>query len=314
MFGYEPEGWRIDQVENRTALRSPAALSQAARAGQILEGRVILCDNDHNLVVDLGCMQGIIPREEGALGIREGTVRDIALLSRVNKPVCFYITGFSEDGKKTVALLSRRAAQESCWRDYLSKLSPGDVLDARITHLEPFGAFADIGCGIVALMPIDTISISRIDHPRERFTTGMDIRAVVRNIEGRRITLSQKELLGTWKENASHFHSGETVGGIIRSIEPYGIFVELTPNLAGLAECRENVTTGQQASVYIKSILPARMKVKLVIIDTFDRNCKPHSPHYYFTGSHMDRFLYSPQESSKIIETVFTPQEPKNSR
>ncbi|QNO16852.1 S1 RNA-binding domain-containing protein [Caproicibacterium amylolyticum] len=310
MFGYEPEGWRIDKTENRAALRSPAALAQAARAGQILEGRAVLCDSGHNLIVDLGCMQGVIPREEGAMGIREGTVRDIALLSRVNRPVCFYITGFSEESGRTTALLSRRAAQESCWRDCLSKLLPGDVLDARVTHLEPFGAFMDIGCGIVALMPIDAISVSRIDHPRERFTTGMDIRTVVRSIEGRRITLSQRELLGTWEENAAHFHSGETVGGIVRSIEPYGIFVELTPNLAGLAECRESVTTGQQASVYIKSVLPARMKVKLVIIDTFDLKCKPEPPHYYFTGEHMDHFLYSPPESSKVIETVFTEQKP----
>ena len=35
--------------------------------------------------------------------------------------------------------------------------------------------------------------------------------------------------------------TGETVGGIVRSIEPYGIFIELAPNLAGLAEPRENV-------------------------------------------------------------------------
>ncbi|MCH3971601.1 MAG: S1 RNA-binding domain-containing protein [Oscillospiraceae bacterium] len=306
MFGYEPEGWRINRAENRAAQRSAAALQQAARSQQILEARAVLCDSRHNLVVDLGCMQGIIPREEGAIGIREGTVRDIALLSRVNRPVCFFVTGFSGEGSTATAVLSRRAAQEACWQNYLSHLSPGDVLDARITHLEPFGAFADIGCGVVALMPIDAISVSRIDHPRERFATGMDIRAVVRSREDRRITLTQRELLGTWAENAARFHSGETVGGIIRSVEPYGIFVELAPNLAGLAECRENVVSGQQASVYIKSILPARMKVKLVIIDTFEGKQKPQAPHYYFSGNHIDRFLYSPPECSKKIETIFT--------
>ena len=34
-----------------------------------------------------------------------------------------------------------------------------------------------------------------------------------------------------------------TVAGIVRSVEPYGVFVELTPNLAGLAELRGNVGT-----------------------------------------------------------------------
>lgn len=97
------------------------------------------------------------------------------------------------------------AKPERCVEDYLSHLRPGDVIPARITHLEPFGAFADIGCGVVSLLPIDSISVSRIDHPRERFSVGMDIRAIVKSTENRRITLSHKELLGTWEENASAF-------------------------------------------------------------------------------------------------------------
>ncbi len=308
MVSYEPEGWRIDRAENRAALASPASLAKAARTQQILEAKALVCDSHHDLLVDLGCMKGVIPREEGALGIREGTARDIALLSRVNRPVCFVVTGFQTDNAgRPVALLSRRAAQERCRQERLSTLVPGDVLDARITHLEPFGAFADIGCGVVALMPIDAISVSRIHHPRARFSVGMDIRAVVRSLDNGRITLSQRELLGTWEENAARFHSGETVAGIVRSIEPYGIFIELTPNLAGLAERKEGVLPGQQASVFIKSILPERMKVKLVIIDTFHISETPSPLHYFFTGDHMDRFLYSPPSCSKVIETIFTP-------
>ena len=308
MVSYEPEGWRIDRAENRAALASPASLAKAARTQQILEAKALVCDSHHDLLVDLGCMKGVIPREEGAIGIREGTARDIALLSRVNRPVCFVVTGFQTDNAgRPVALLSRRAAQERCRQERLSTLVPGDVLDARITHLEPFGAFADIGCGVVALMPIDAISVSRIHHPRARFSVGMDIRAVVRSLDNGRITLSQRELLGTWEENAARFHSGETVAGIVRSIEPYGIFIELTPNLAGLAERKEGILPGQQASVFIKSILPERMKVKLVIIDTFHISETPSPLHYFFTGDHMDRFLYSPPSCSKVIETIFTP-------
>ena len=161
--------------------------------------------------------------------------------------------------------------------------------------MEPFGAFADIGCGIVSLLPIDAISISRIDHPRERFEVGMNIRAVIKSIENGRITLSHKELLGTWEENRNRFQVGETVAGIIRSVEPYGVFVELTPNLAGLAEAKEGVEAGQQASVFIKNIIPSRMKVKLIIIDTFDYTYRPPMPEYFFTGDHMDSFSLFPR-------------------
>lgn len=304
---FYPEGHLLDTFENRAATQSPASLAEAMRDGKILEAKAIMCDSKHNLIVDFKFMRGVIPREEGAIGIRDGSVRDIAILSRVNRPVCFLVQDFIRDeyGRIT-ALLSRRAAQEKCREEFICSLMPGDVLDARITHIEPFGVFADIGCGIVSLLPIDSISVSRIEHPRERFLVGMDIRALVKCRDRSRVTLSHKELLGTWKENAARFRPGETVGGIIRSIESYGVFVELTPNLAGLAELKENVFPGQQASVFIKSILPARMKVKLIIIETFDgERRKPAPPTYFFQGDHMDEFVYSPVPCEKHIVTHF---------
>ena len=303
---FKPEGWRIGTPENKAALQNITTLMEACNDGKILEGRALICDSSHNLVVDLGCMKGVIPREEGALGIREGSVRDIAIISRVNRPVCFLVTGFQRDAfGKPVATLSRRAAQERCMREYLKMLTPGDIIDARITHMESFGAFADIGCGVVALLPIDAISVSRINHPEERFSVGMDIRAIIKSTADGRITLSHKELLGTWEENAAQFAVGETVAGIVRSVESYGIFVELTPNLAGLAEVKPGVSPGQQASVYIKSILPARMKIKLIIIDTFDDQYTPTLPEYFWTGDRMEEFVYSPSCSEKQVITRF---------
>ena len=206
MSDYLPEGKRIHDRENQAILQSSRLLHEAAQNGDILEARAVLCDAAHNLTVDLGCMQGVIPREDGAIGIREGSVRDIAVISRVNRPVCFVVTGFSHDENgREIALLSREKAQRRCLEGYVRQLRRGDVVDAKITHLESFGAFADIGCGIVALMPIDAISVSRIEHPKERFSVGMDIRAVIRGVQNGRISLSHKELLGTWEENAAFF-------------------------------------------------------------------------------------------------------------
>ena len=86
-----------------------------------------------------------------------------------------------------------------------------------------------------------------------------------------------------------------------------GISVQLEndANLAGLAESKDGVKAGQQASVYIKSIIPEKMKIKIIIIDTFDYKYNPQKPKYYFNGNHIDRFLYSPEGCSKLVETVF---------
>ena len=306
MLEFYPEGRLIDSFDNKSSLMCLSSLKEAYNNKKILEAKAIICDKDHNLIVDLGFMKGIIPREEGAIGIKEGTVRDIAVISKVNRPVCFVIIGFEKNEMgEEIAILSRRKAQEICMEQYILNLSPGDVIDAKITHMENFGAFADIGCGIISFLPIDTISVSRISHPRERFFIGMDIKAVVKFLEKGRVHLTHKELLGTWEENARMFSIGETVGGVVRSIEDYGIFVELTPNLAGLAEPHENVFEGSCASVYIKNIVPDKMKIKLVIIDTFEREKTKPKINYFFSGNHIDKFTYSPESSSRTIETDF---------
>lgn len=304
MSVYLPEG---SNDSARSAFYTPAQLRDSINSLKILEARVILCDSAHNLHVDLGSMRGIIPREEGAQGIKEGTARDIAIISRVNKSVCFKVTDIIEDENGvSTAYLSRRLAQEECREKYISAMKPGDVIKARVTHIEPFGVFCDIGCGISALLPIDGISVSRIPHPAVRLKVNQDIRAVVKSVdESGRVTLTHKELLGSWSENAALFSVGQTVPGIIRSVEDYGVFIELTPNFAGLAEKTPDVYPGMHASVFIKSIIPEKMKVKLIIVDCFDANYPIEAEHYFFTGSHMDRFVYSPEQSCKLVETVF---------
>jgi small subunit ribosomal protein S1 len=205
--------------------------------------------------------------------------------------------------------LSRAAAQEQAMEYFLSHLKPGMVLTCQITHLESFGAFLDIGCGIIAMLPVERISVSRITHPKERFRVGQKILAVVRSIDPvqRRITMTHKELLGTWMENASLFRSGETVRGIVRSIKPYGAFVELTPNLSGLAENTDGLQTGDLVSVYIKSIHPENMKIKLQIITRLQPTEFPEPLSYQITDGRLQHWVYSSADTLKSpIQTDFT--------
>ncbi len=303
---YYPEGVLLDTPENTAAVSSVQALQQAQASGRILEATVTMCDSNHNLWVDLPCIKGMISREEGAVGIAEGELRDIALIARVGKPVAFRVLRIESDEEGVpVAVLSRRVVQEQCSREFHAMLCPGDIIDARVTHLEPFGAFVDIGCGIVSMIPIDAISVSRISHPSDRFTVGQSVRVIIKSVQGKRICLSHKELLGTWEENAALFHVGETTCGIVRSVEKYGVFIELMPNLAGLAELRHPVEVGQRISVYIKALIPEKLKVKLIMVDVCEDSPKPAPIRYFYQDSHIDRWLYTPADSGKYIETVF---------
>lgn len=92
------------------------------------------------------------------------------------------------------------------------------------------------------------------------------IKCIDRKLE--RVILTYKELLGTWEENVKNFNEGEVVTGIARETEKYknGIFIELKPNLVGMAEYKEGIEYGQNVDVYIKKIIPDRRKIKLLIV------------------------------------------------
>ena len=309
MTNFLPEGY-LPGIEP-AAVGSMSAIAECIRSGRILQGKAVCCDKNHDLYVDLGGIIGRIPYYDTALGIAEGTTRDVAVISRVGKYIRFVVTDteLDENGRLR-PVLSRAAVQKRCFAEYLSNLTPGDIIPAKVTHLESFGCFCDIGCGIISLIPIDAISISRISHPKDRFFVGENIHVVVKSVEGKRVCLSHKELLGTWEENAAKFSVGQTVSGTVRSIESYGIFVELTPNLAGLAERREDIRVGMQASVYIKNIIPEKMKIKLVLVDAFvpTEFTLPHFD-YYRTEGHIDRFLYAPIGCPRRMESVFDREE-----
>ncbi len=301
------EGKRIKTEQNRYFTQNLDTLTEAMNSGVILEGISYLCDHDRHLHIKAGNIEGIIPKQECVYTANGLPEKDIAIISRVGKPVCFKVKAIERNSMGEIsAIFSRRDAQRDCMREKISRLSTGDVIEAKITRLDPFGAFCDIGCGIISLLPIDCMSVSRISHPKDRFRNSQVIKAVVKNTQDEfgRITLSHRELLGTWEENASRFTSGQTAAGIVRSIEDYGVFVELAPNLAGLAECREDVQVGQSAAVFIKNIIPDKMKVKLAIIDCSDRESSV--PDYDYPDiTHIDHWKYSPDNCEKLIETVF---------
>lgn len=113
------------------------------------------------------------------------------------------------------------------------------------------------------------MSVSRIKSPYERFEIGQNVDVLVKGIdkEKNRVSFTYKELLGTWEDNIKNFEQGTIVKGIAREAtkDKNGIFIELKPNLVGLAEYKDDIQYGQDVNVYIKKIIPEKKKIKLII-------------------------------------------------
>ncbi|MDE7261403.1 MAG: S1 RNA-binding domain-containing protein [Oscillospiraceae bacterium] len=279
---YLPEGLGPLFPENHPL----SVLRQAMDDQTVLEGMAIRCDGQRDLTVRFGGYEGTIPRQDVVHPAISGAERDIAILSRVGKPTCFTITAITVDGGgKPRLTLSRRAAQEQAIAWLLEHSELGSVLPVRVSHLEKFGAFVDLGCGVTSLVPVENISVARIPHPAVRLRVGQDILVTVTGIDSTacRFYLSHKELLGTWLENAAAFSPGDAVPGIVRGVRDYGIFIELAPNLSGLADWRGDVEPGDKVSVYIKSIRPECRKIKLQIIQNLGPAREPGALKYFIT-------------------------------
>ena len=281
-------------------------LLDAYREQTVLFAKALVYDKGNGLKFNLGGYEAFMPNCQVYLSFDNDNIKEAAIATRVNKFVCFVITNVTRNGAEYYFEVSRKKAQQQAFDNYVSKLKSGDIIPCCITHIDRFGAFCDIGYGISALLPIDFISVSRIQSPADRFYVGQNIYACIKSCDDNgRIVLSHKELLGTWLENAAYFKAGTSTTGIVRSIENYGIFIELAPNLAGLAESCEGIEPGDVVNVYIKNILPDKMKIKLVIMSTLKEETYLPQIKYFKISGHIDHWKYSTENCSKLIETHF---------
>ena len=254
-FKFLPEGWEKDNLTGTE---------------DIFQGIVEKCDENYDLHVKLdNGLKGIIPREEvEAFNVDEnGFPKTNLCVGKVHKYVQFKMKENNGDNY----IFSRRDVQNEVLNSVKTDLKEGQVVNGIVKNITPYGAFIDIGGGIVGLVHIEDLSVARIKTPYERIKIGQKLNIVVKSIDRDlgRINLSYKERFGSWEENANKFTVGMKTEGIIRETEKNknGIFIELAPNLVGMAEYKEGLNYGEKIDVAIKKIDYDKKKIKLVILN-----------------------------------------------
>lgn len=253
-FKFFPEGWANESLYD---------------TNDIMQGIVEKCDENYNLYVKLdNGVEGIIPRKEvEEVNLDEdGLPKTNLCIGKVHKYVQFKMK--EKDGDKII--FSRKDVQKDVINSIKNDLQVGQIVKGIVKNITSYGAFIDIGGGVVGLVHIEDLSVARIKTPFERIKIGQKLDIMIKSIDRDtgRINLSYKELLGTWEENANNFISGMETQGIVRETEKNknGIFIELTPNLVGMAEYKEGLNYGDKIDVFIKKVDYDKQKVKLVIL------------------------------------------------
>lgn len=90
------------------------------------------------------------------------------------------------------------------------------------------------------MVHISELAWQRIDNPADVVKVGETIKAEIINVEGSKIFLSMKKLKDDpWKRVGDRYAVGQTVKGTVLKVNPFGLFVELDPDIHGLAHVSE---------------------------------------------------------------------------
>lgn len=148
------------------------------------------------------------------------------------------ILDMNEEEEKLV--VSEKTVWEVKQEDTLSKYKVGSRVEGEVTAVTDFGAFVRFDENIEGLVHISEIAWQRIDHPRDILKAGDHVAAEIINIEGSKIFLSMKKLVNDpWQNVTEKYKVGQWVKGRVLKINPFGLFVELDPDIHGLAHISE---------------------------------------------------------------------------
>lgn len=200
----------------------------------------------------------------------------------------FLITRIEEKGRNIVVsrreLLNRYIAEER--KKFLESVNAGDIVEARITKIMPFGAFAEVAPGVEGMIHISELSWTRVSTPEEAVAAGDTVKVRLLSIENvgkgskpPRISLSIKQALGDpWEKIFDKYQHGDKIQGTVTRCADFGAFVEIEPGVEGLVHISELshkrvvrpddvVRPGEKVSVTIKNIDPGNRRMSLSMKD-----------------------------------------------
>jgi small subunit ribosomal protein S1 len=217
-------------------------LATLFRSGEIVPVKVLEASKG-GLLVKLNHIPGFLPVSQLAPDnyprVAGGDKSKILekLKTFVGRSIDVRVIDTNEGEEKLI--VSEKAVWEEKQKNVISKYKVGEIVEGEVSALADFGAFVKFDI-LEGLVHISEIAWQRIDHPRDILKVGDKVKAEIIGIEGSKIFLSMKKLVSDpWKSVGEKYKIGEKVSGKVLKINPFGFFVELDPEIHGLAHISE---------------------------------------------------------------------------
>jgi small subunit ribosomal protein S1 len=217
---------------------------KSLKHGDVVEGTVVRIDPDEILVDFGGKSEGVVSNRElmGRRGPREADESRPEL--KVGDEVLVYVLQpESPEGHAVLSL--RRAGLERKWRAMQERFDAGEIVEARVIDHNKGGLIVDLGVrGFVPISQIvDFPRRPRDEQPRDAAQeiaeklqpfVGRTLRLKILEVnrKANRLILSEKVALYEERrekrdELFSSLQVGQRVTGVVRSIAPFGVFIDL---------------------------------------------------------------------------------------
>ncbi|MFA5021767.1 MAG: S1 RNA-binding domain-containing protein [Patescibacteria group bacterium] len=266
-------------------------LDDLQRSGQIVKA-VVTDANRGGLMVKVGKIPGFLPVSQlmpehypRVPGGEKGRILE-RLKSYVGKEFEVKVIDVDEGEEKLI--VSEKASWEEKQKEVIASYKVGDVVSGKVTAVTDFGVFVEFGDDkLEGLVHISELAWQRIDNPSDFVKVGDVIKAEIINVEGSKIFLSMKKLKDDpWKNVTEKYNVGQVVKGKVLKVNPFGLFVELDPDIHGLAHVselsdksivdpREIAKPGDMVDFKILSLEAANHRLGLSIKALKEKNIKP---------------------------------------
>lgn len=203
-------------------------LKATLSVGQEVSGTVRSVQN-FGAFMDLGGVDGLIPASELSWE-RTGSPKDI--LSEGQQVTAKIISLDWENNRLTLSL---KALTPDPWSTVAEKYPVDGKISGTVVRFAPFGAFVNLEPGIDGLIHISNFGTGRrINHPREAVEIGQSVEAhvIAMDQEKRKISLSLRPKVQPKKIVLPE--EGDSVGGEVEKVMPFGVFLRLSTGITGL--------------------------------------------------------------------------------
>lgn len=272
VLGREDDLWLLSMSEAREI-----AAWDDLKVGSLVKARVS-GQNQGGLTLKIGKNEAFMPLSQVSIQ------RDFEASSLMGQTIVCEVLEVDRSRKR--CLLSRRRVEEderaAAMQETVGRLHAGMVLSGKVTRIEAFGAFIDVGNGLEGLCHVSNISRKRVEDVKEVLKVGQEVQVKVLEIKdgGKRLGLGMKQLEpDPWDGVEQRYRADSQVAGTVTRIADFGAFIELEPGVDGLLhvsqlgpervrKVSDVIKMGEEVTVRIVAVEPGARRISLSRLDS----------------------------------------------